>query len=86
MNKKLKIEICVGSSCFSKGSTEIVETLEKISNDTDVDLELRGCLCRGKCKKGPVVIINEKEYFEVSSISIINILKNEYGIIEKVIK
>lgn len=78
MKKKVKVEVCVGSSCFSKGSGEIVKILEKIDNH--INMDIRGCLCQGKCQVGPIVIINGKEYSKVSKEGIITILKSEYGI------
>jgi len=76
---KIIIEICMGSSCHSKGSFKIVRTLEKyIEKSNNAEIKLTGCLCQGNCSKGPFVRIQNKEYTEVSSTSIISILKNEY--------
>ena len=72
------ITICMGSSCFSQGSHEIVSVIEQyIANQssTDVKLKLRGCLCLDKCTDGPIVTIGDKEYSGVRSDTVIELLK-----------
>jgi NADH:ubiquinone oxidoreductase subunit E len=72
------ITICMGSSCFSQGSHEIVSVIEHyIANQssTDVKLKLRGCLCLDKCTDGPVVTIDDKEYSGVRSDTVLELLK-----------
>ena len=72
------ITICMGSSCFSQGSHEIVSVIEHYIEDqssTDLKIELRGCLCLDKCTDGPIVIIGDKQYSGVRSDSVIELLK-----------
>ncbi len=44
------IEICIGSSCFLKGSQEIIELMQKAiaDNGLDADVALGGSFCTGK--------------------------------------
>lgn len=48
------IEICVGSSCFVKGSNELVEMLKKYLEDNHLEeqVQLKGAFCMGQCAKG----------------------------------
>lgn len=48
------IEICVGSSCFVKGSNELVEMLKKYLEDHHLEdqVQLKGAFCMGQCAKG----------------------------------
>ncbi len=81
--EEIKIQICMGSSCFSKGSNKIVIALEQFieqSASENVAISLIGCLCLNKCTKGPMVIINEKEYASVTDSSILNILSNDFNL------
>ena len=73
----MEVTVCMGSSCFSKGSNKLVEILEKYENDKTLDIEIsmRGCLCKNRCDNGPVVIINDNEYTNIDENSIIDILK-----------
>lgn len=60
--EKPKIQICLGSSCFARGNALNLETTEKFLEShglrDEVDLELEGCLCLGKCAEGPIVVID----------------------------
>ena len=54
----LIVQICVGSSCYLKGSADIVELLEKnieIYGLQD-DIVLVGSFCMGKCNRVGVTI------------------------------
>lgn len=77
--KKIQIKVCMGSSCFSRGNNKTVEVIEKfIEENKDkipIEIELYGTLCMNECAKGPVVIINGKEYFGVTPESIIDLLR-----------
>ena len=45
------VKVCVGSSCFIKGASEIVEMMEKKVSEGKLDGEivLVGSFCAGKC-------------------------------------
>ena len=51
------IEICVGSSCFVKGSNELVLILKKYLEEK---VQLKGAFCMGQCAKGLGVRVNGK--------------------------
>ena len=52
------IQICVGSSCHLKGSSDIIELLEKAVADHHLETEvtLAGSFCIGKCNRVGVTI------------------------------
>lgn len=56
------IEICVGSSCFVKGSNELVLILKKYleENNLEEKVQLKGAFCMGQCAKGLGVRVNGK--------------------------
>lgn len=56
------IEICVGSSCFVKGSNELVIILKKYLEDNHLEdkVQLKGAFCMGQCAKGLGVRVNGK--------------------------
>ena len=80
------IQICVGSSCHLKGSSDIIELLEKAVADHHLETEvtLAGSFCIGKCNRiGVTVQIDDdihtgvtkedfKEFFEQN---VLNVLK-----------
>ena len=63
-----EIKICMGSSCYARGNDENIETLENYINEhkEDSKIELIGLRCTNKCEKGPIIIINGKEYCNIS--------------------
>ena len=66
---KVKMVICIGSSCFARGNAENVkiteEFLAKRGLSDEVDIDLSGGLCTGNCADGPIVIVNDKVYRHV---------------------
>ena len=56
------IEICVGSSCFVKGSNELVEKLKKYLEENNLEdkVQLKGAFCMGQCAKGLGVRVDGK--------------------------
>ncbi len=59
------VEVCVGSSCYIKGSADIVELLEDAvsKNHLEDEIVLSGCFCSGKCNRiGVTVTVNGEPY------------------------
>ena len=52
------IQICVGSSCHIKGSSEIVELIQTAVTEHGLDDEitLAGSFCIGKCNRSGVTV------------------------------
>ena len=68
---KIKMVICIGSSCFVRGNAENVQIAEDFlqQHDLSEDAEILLCggLCTGNCADGPVVIVNDEVYTHVES-------------------
>lgn len=62
--EKLKVELCMGSSCFARGnSSNLIGLEEYIEHNGLADrIDLEGHLCLGKCSTGPHLTIGDKEY------------------------
>ena len=52
------VQICVGSSCHIKGSSEIVELLQKAvaEHHLEDDITLAGSFCTGVCNRQGVTV------------------------------
>ena len=52
------VQICVGSSCYLKGSPEIVELLQKAVEEYNLgdQVTLAGSFCIGKCNRVGVTV------------------------------
>jgi NADH:ubiquinone oxidoreductase subunit E len=56
------MEICLGSSCFSRGNREVVQFIKDylMKNHLDDRVIFRGARCLGNCSDGPNMVINGK--------------------------
>lgn len=77
--EKVRVELCMGSSCFARGNSQILSDIEAYINENDLSdvVELVGHLCLEKCNSGPHIMINGKEYSALSSDCVIDLLKKE---------
>ncbi len=71
-----EIKICMGSACFAKGNQENLEYIKEYieENHLEADISIVGVLCENKCEAGPRIIINEKEYTNVTKEQIKEVL------------
>jgi NADH:ubiquinone oxidoreductase subunit E len=69
MSKSIEIEICMGSSCFSRGNSESLEIIEGLSRSNEIpcDILLKGCLCKESCASGPIITVNGDKHKEVDA-------------------
>lgn len=78
MAQETEIQICLGSSCFSRGNKELVifikEYLKK--NHLEDKVIFKGARCMGNCSHGPNLRIGNVMIEEVT-------LSNVEGILEK---
>ena len=59
-SQEVAVTVCMGSSCFSRGSNRNVEAIQQFMQENGLEgkVSLSGCLCTGHCKEGPVIMIN----------------------------
>jgi len=74
---KIKIEICVGTSCHLMGSNLILEFLEELSKDIKACLDISYITCMNKCSKGPLVRVGGVELLNTRSNDIDRELKKQ---------
>jgi NADH-quinone oxidoreductase subunit E len=66
------IKVCLGTACHVRGSVQIMEQferdLEMKAGETTPDgrFSLEGVMCLGACALGPVVVVNDEIYGEMS--------------------
>ena len=61
---KLRVTVCIGSSCHIKGSRQVVEQLQYLvsKNNLGDKVELGGTFCMGKCQQGVCVTVDQEFY------------------------
>lgn len=75
--EKLDITICQGSSCFSRGNKKNLKAIQNYLKEQKITagISFKGQLCSGHCKKGPIIIVNNALYEEVTEASAVEIIK-----------
>jgi NADH:ubiquinone oxidoreductase subunit E len=63
----LRIVICVGSSCYVRGSDKVAETFERLIEQENLSdrVELTGAFCMEHCSMGVSVRMGDVVYPEV---------------------
>lgn len=81
MKKRYEIQVCLGSSCFSRGNKELVRYITGYlkKNHLDDRVVFRGARCMGHCSEGPVILINDRLVKSIEQPEIESILDEEYG-------
>ena len=81
MAKKIEMQICLGSSCFSRGNKDVVAFIKEYlrKNHLDDKVIFKGARCMGLCSNGPNLRINEKIIEGITLSGVEQILENEFG-------
>jgi NADH-quinone oxidoreductase subunit G len=68
-DKKLRVNVCLGTGCFLRGAQDLIHDLIKTSEKTGLinKIDVRGSFCFEACDRGPVVMI-EDERIEGASV------------------
>lgn len=74
--KKVKVELCMGSSCFARGNSQALANLESYIAEHHLEdrVELVGHLCLGSCSGGPNIKIDGVPYAGVRSECVVDLL------------
>ncbi|HCY00416.1 MAG TPA: NADH:ubiquinone oxidoreductase [Bacteroidales bacterium] len=82
MSERVEFEVCLGSSCFSRGNKNILKTIEDFikENNLSEKVNLNGSHCLGNCVKGPNIKVNGKLHSGIDRFKITGILRNTFDI------
>ncbi len=74
------IKICMGSSCFARGNSKNLQTIQSFidKNGLDAEIELSGLRCCDNCSKGPNITIDDVEYNNIDSGTLLDILEKHF--------
>jgi NADH:ubiquinone oxidoreductase subunit E len=75
---KMKVTVCIGSSCHIKGSRQVVEKLQSLIKENNLEdkVEIGGTFCLGKCQQGVCVTVDE-EFHSVTPENVNEFFENE---------
>jgi NADH:ubiquinone oxidoreductase subunit E len=84
MSQRIEMQICLGSSCFSRGNRDVVAYIREYlrKNHLEDRIIFKGARCMNLCSDGPNLRINERIIEEVSLSRIEAILETEFGTIK----
>ncbi|MDC7233881.1 MAG: [FeFe] hydrogenase, group A [Spirochaetales bacterium] len=80
----VEINVCVGTSCFLRGSQEILSGMtSKIEQEDWKDrIDLKATFCSENCAHGPTVTVGEKKMTQTSLESVVKEVESQLGIKE----
>ena len=84
MAKKIKVEICLGTTCYVLGSFRLSALEEQLPPELKDRVEVVGCACLDVCHdrnygNAPFVRINEDRIVDNATIEkVIDILRDDY--------
>ncbi len=78
MLNKTQIQICLGSSCFSRGNQDLVDIIKKFIKKHHLEnrVAFSGSHCSNMCEKGPNIRIAGRVIHNISKDNIELILNN----------
>jgi NADH:ubiquinone oxidoreductase subunit E len=81
MASRIEMQICLGSSCFSRGNKDVVMFIREYlrKNHLDDKVVFKGARCMGLCSNGPNMIINGVIIEGVTLSKIEAILEKEFA-------
>lgn len=63
---KVRVEICMGSSCHSRGNYQVAQLLRSFQQE-DAQVEVVGSLCANRCSDGPIVKVDGRMLSKVGA-------------------
>lgn len=75
----LTITVCVGSSCYVRGSEGLAETFDSLikARGLSAKVELTGAFCMDQCSMGVSVRVGDKVYCCVNSADAVTFFEHE---------
>jgi NADH:ubiquinone oxidoreductase subunit E len=74
------IQICMGSSCFSRGNQHNLAVIREFLRERGIaaNVVLRGGLCFGRCSRGPHLVIDGTHYEQVDPNLCLDLLRRHF--------
>jgi NADH:ubiquinone oxidoreductase subunit E len=77
----VEIVVCLGSSCFARGNSEILAVLQQYvqGKGLKVPVHLSGCLCQDQCKQGPNLKVGSQFHHNITAARLRELLQQLDG-------
>ncbi len=75
----LTIVVCVGSSCYVRGSEDLAETFDSLIRQRGLTarVEVTGAFCMDQCSMGVSVRVGDKVYHSIDPQSAVSFFEHE---------
>jgi NADH:ubiquinone oxidoreductase subunit E len=80
--QSFQIELCLGSSCFSRGNRDVVQVVRDYLKKKHLDdkVVLKGARCMNRCSEGPYLMINGRTFAQTGLQDIEKLLEKELAL------
>ncbi|HPZ52909.1 MAG TPA: (2Fe-2S) ferredoxin domain-containing protein [Clostridia bacterium] len=74
----MEIRVCIGSSCYLKGSRDVINELNHLIKENSLNsmVTLKGSFCMGKCSMNGVTVCCDDRFFFVEPDNVDDFFKN----------
>ena len=81
MAQRIEMQICLGSSCFSRGNRDVVAFIREYlkKNHLEDRIIFKGVRCMNLCSNGPNLKINDRIIEGITLSGIEGVLQKEFG-------
>lgn len=75
----IEVTVCVGSTCYLKGSYNVINKLTKLINKNELQdkVVIKGACCLGNCSRPVSVKINDGDVFSMNESEVDKFFKEE---------
>ena len=83
--KKINVKVCLGTTCFIMGSSNLQELIETVPDKYGEKVEVMGVPCLGLCStegeysRAPYVKVDEDVVYEATVEKVLNAIERKLG-------
>lgn len=82
---KINVKVCLGTTCFVMGSSNLQELIETVPNKYGDDVDVLGVPCLGLCSidweysRAPYVKVDDEVVYEATVEKVMNAIERKLG-------
>lgn len=83
--KKINVKVCLGTTCFVMGSSNLQELIETVPNKYGDKVEVTGVPCLGLCSidweysRAPYVKVDDEVVYEATVDKVLSVVERKLG-------
>jgi NADH:ubiquinone oxidoreductase subunit E len=76
MNKRIRVQVCAGTSCHLMGNSQILTCIEELPRTIRELIDVSFVSCFGECAHGPRVNVDDELIYNATPDKVIEAIKN----------